>query len=288
MFHPDQAVSLFEEALAEFRSLGDRWGEASTLGSMSNALSYLDSNKAAELNSQARRILEELGDLLGTAELLYQGASAANDRLDADHAVEMIEEALVLFRQLGSNIGEGHSLEVFGEATALQGHATQARRTLEEALKVLTEVGDAHCSARTLHSLGSLDLEKGEPTSAMERFKEALVMSSRVDDKLNTARVLEGTGQAALAIGDTESAAILIGAAERHRNTLTTPRLRKEERRHKNALKDLYRQSDASSLDAAWNRGQSMHQAEAVAFALGYSPVENPTTPNRQENPTRP
>jgi tetratricopeptide (TPR) repeat protein len=288
MFHPDQAVSLFEEAAAEFKSLGDRWGEASALGSVANALSYLDSNKAAELNRQARRILEELGDLLGTAELLYHDASTANDQLDSDQAVEMIEEALVLYRQLGSSVGEGHALGVLGDATVLQGHATQARRTLEQALKVLTEVGDAHCSARTLHSLGSLDLEEDEPTSAMERFKEALVMSSRVDDKLNTARVLEGSGQAALAIGDTESAAILIGAAQRHRNSLAIPRLRKEERRHKSALKDLYRQSGASSLDAAWTRGQVMDQAEAVAFALGYSPVENSTTPKRQENPTRP
>ena len=286
MFHPDQAVSLFEEALTEFRSLGDRWGEASTLGRMANALGYLDNNRAAELNSQARRIFEELGDLLGTAERLYEGAGAANEQLDSDRAVEMIEEALVLYRQLGSRLGEGHSLGVFGDATVLQGHATQARLTFEEALKVLTEVGDAHCSARTLYSLGSLDLEDDEPTSAMERFKEALVMSSRVDDKLNTARVLEGTGQAALAIGDTESAAILIGAAERHRNALAIPRLRKEERRHKSALRDLYRRSDASSVDAAWTRGQSMDQEEAVGFALGYSPVENPTMPNRQDTPT--
>jgi len=279
MFLLDEATSLLEESIAMFRSLGDRWGEAVALGALSNAISYAGGDSAADLSNQSLRIFEELGDRLGTAESLDRGSKIADDQDDARHAVELSERALDLYLQLGSSIGQGHSLLALGRATAQLGQPTQARQSLHESFKVLTEVGDARCSARVEYELGSLDLGEDDLTGATERFREALVMSSRIDDKLNIARALDGMGQIALANGDSEYAAVLFAATEQLRDPLKVPRSREEQRRHEGRLETLRRGSTASSLDAAWVRGEDMDTEEAVAFALEYSPNENPTTP---------
>lgn len=280
MFLSDEAKPLLEESIAIFRSLGDRWGEALVLGTMSNAAGYAGGDSAAELSSQSRRIFEELGDQLGTAENLYGGAGIANRQDDPRHAVELAERALALYRQLGSSIGQGHSLHILGQATAQLGQESQARESLHEAFKVLTEVGDARCSARVQSELGSLDLDEEDLTGATERFREALVVSSRIDDKLNIARALDGMGRVALLGNDTESAAVLIAAAERLRATLKTHIPKEEKQRHEITLKELHQQSDASSLDTAFARGEGMNTEQAVAFALRYSRDEKLSTPN--------
>jgi len=280
MFLADEAKSLLAESLAMFRSLGDRWGEALALGTMSNAVDYMGGDSAAELSSQSRRIFEELGDGLGTAENLYIGASIANRQDDPRHAVELAERAFALYRQLGSSIGQGHSLHVLGRASAQLGQESHARQSLHEALRVLTEVGDARCSARVQYALGSLDLDEDDLTGATERFREALVMSSRIDDKLNIAWALDGMGQIALASGDSESAAVLIAATEQLRDPLKVPRSREEKQRHESRLATLSRESNASSLDAAWTQGEDMDTDEVVAFALEHLPSESSTTPS--------
>jgi tetratricopeptide (TPR) repeat protein len=241
---------------------------------------YAGGDSAADLSSQSRRIFEELGDRLGTAENLYVGASIANGQDDPRRAVELAERALALYRELGSSIGQGHSLHILGQATAQLGQESQARQSLHEAFKALTEAGDARCSARVQSELGSLDLDEDDLTGATERFREALVMSSRIHDKLNIATALDGIGQIALASGDSEGAAVLLAAAEQLRDPLRVTRSGEEKRRHESRLETLSRESNASSLDAAWTRGKDMETEEAVTFALEYSPSENSTTPS--------
>jgi hypothetical protein len=133
-----------------------------------------------------------------------------------------------------------------GKATARLRESSYARDSLAEAFKVLTEVGDARCSARVQYQLGALDLDEGNPAGATARFTEALVMSPRVDDRPNMARALDGMGWVALLDSDTESAAVLIAAAERLRTTLKTHLPEEEKQRHEITLKELHQQSHAS------------------------------------------
>jgi len=275
----DEATTLLEESVAMFRSLGDRWGEALALGTLSNTVSYTGGDSAEDLSNQSLRIFEELGDRLGTAESLDRGAKIADDRDDPRHAVELSERALALYLQLGSSIGQGHSLLSLGRATAHLGQPGQARQSLHESLKMLNEVGDARCSARVQYELGSVDLSEDDLTGAIERFREALAMSSRIDDKLNITRALDGMGQIALANGDAERATVLFAATEQLRDPLKVLRARDEERRHEGRLETLRRRLNASSLDAAWTRGEDMDTEEAVAFAVEYTLSENSTTP---------
>lgn len=286
MFLPEQAVSMLEKSLELFRSIGERWGEASSLGAMSNALSHLDPDKAAKLSRQSRGVFEELGDRLATAENLYVGGAVANRQDDPRYAIELIEKALDLYRQLGSSIGQGHSLHVLGRAMASLSQPSEARGAFQEALTLLTNVGDAHCSARVQSDLGLLDLDEADPARAEERFRDALVMSSRVDDKLNIVWALEGMAQTPQATRNIERATILMAAAGQLRETLETPRSREEERRRQRRLNDLGNQPDSTSFAAAWKRGEEMDQDQAVTYALGRSPTADAASVGSPRHPT--
>lgn len=268
MFQPEAALPLLEEARDVYTRIGDRWGEALVLGTLANALSYLESNHALETGKQSLSIFREIGDGLLTAEGLYRQAAIAVRHARPDPAIEWLDEAIELYEELGTRVGLGHSLQILGEARAMQGGTAEARDAFHKSLRLLSEAGDAHCSARVRRDLGSLDLSEGDVSSARNLLREALAESARVGDKLNTAWTLEVVGRLVAVEGDPEKGAVLLGAADGLRDTISAPRIAGEELEHNAVLEELQDRLDDHSFEDAWNRGRALDGEAAVAYAL--------------------
>lgn len=90
----DEAVAAHEQALALFRELGDRRGEALTLSNLALALATSDPDAAVARCEEARAILQELDDAHSEGQVLANLGALHNRAGRTDQAVECWRAAL--------------------------------------------------------------------------------------------------------------------------------------------------------------------------------------------------
>ncbi|MFC5744993.1 BTAD domain-containing putative transcriptional regulator [Actinomadura rugatobispora] len=126
--------ALVEEALAEHRMLGDRWGTAAAL------------SVRAEVS-------------------LYRG--------ETDRAQRDGEEAMALFRELGDRWGELKIVHVLGELAEITGDYERAERLRRDGLRVAEDLGLWNEASGMLARLGRVALLKGDLDQAEELHRRA-------------------------------------------------------------------------------------------------------------------
>jgi tetratricopeptide (TPR) repeat protein len=152
-----QARALYSEALAIYREVGDRPGEADTLLQLGNA--FCDTWKIKQMQAfydEARCIYRELGNRAGEAAVLI---AEGEMYLSLDSGLpnpKIYGEALAIYRELGDRVGEANAL--YNVAAGLQGSGSK-QRALElftEALAIQREVGNRVGEASALEDLAGL------------------------------------------------------------------------------------------------------------------------------------
>lgn len=146
-----RADSLYREALARYRALGDRRRSAWVMGSRGR-------------NAFAA------GDVMG-ADSLHRAALAAR-------------------RGLGDPRMLGASLNALGSVSWSRGLYPEARDFYREARAVRLETGERAALSQTLNFLGLAWRSLGEPDSARRSFDEALAITTALGDSLRTLDVL--------------------------------------------------------------------------------------------------
>jgi tetratricopeptide (TPR) repeat protein len=164
----------FEEAVALFRHLGDREGEALARGSL--ALAYL-----AELPPELDR-----AEAAGRASLAILEGRAPTIEAMAKVAL--------------------------GRVFVVRGDYAQARRWFEESLAQAESVGDLFASTLARTNLGWVGIAVGEPCGDL--FERNLVIATELGNIDGVAYALEGLIAIAVLGGDPERAGTLTGAAE--------------------------------------------------------------------------
>jgi tetratricopeptide (TPR) repeat protein len=146
-------VSVLERALATFRDIGSRLGEA-------NALCWLGD------------VLRETGKL--------------------PEAARVLNQALAVYREIGNRPGTASALHNLGSVHQTSGDVPAAEDLLAQARDLYQDVGDALGEAQTLNQIGTLRLESGQPRSARPNYRRALEISRSIDNQLEEDRALEG------------------------------------------------------------------------------------------------
>ena len=172
----ERALRLFEEALAVYRQLLDRAGEA--------------------------RILNRLGPPLGVV-----GRH--------DEAEQLVKSALELNRELGVDAEVVLSLHILGVAAYGQGRVAESVALLEECAHRSREIGDLQTLGVALVNLAEAALTLGEPARAGELGREALTLAGRLGAEITLLHGLSIVAIAEAREGDTWRAGVLWGAAER-------------------------------------------------------------------------
>ncbi len=147
----DEAWATYEEALELYRAIGDRFGEADTLYSLSMTASWnRDPDTGERLAEQARLLFEELGFKEGIGKaLLAKGFSVfKSNRFSA--ALELYEEALVIARESGNPALAATVLVGVGALTFHLGDRDKALKIMLDTVEETTQLRNDHITVWAL------------------------------------------------------------------------------------------------------------------------------------------
>ncbi|MBG0830453.1 winged helix-turn-helix domain-containing protein [Planomonospora sp. ID67723] len=220
---PVEAEDYFALALADFRSLGDRWGLAQTLSGMADLADWRgDRARAAALTDEALGLAEQLGATVDVAELLRRRADGRTRDGDLAGARDDYERVAELGHRAGAwELVAGARLGL-GEIARFHGELDEARRLCEAAL---TECSagwfDAGQTRVLVHvALGWIAVAEGDAAEALSWYRRALAAALDHRHLPVTARIAEGLAGVAMLEGDGERAALLLGIGTALRGTV--------------------------------------------------------------------
>ena len=194
----DEAEARYHEALPTFREIGDRVGEANTLGALGEVARMLARFAEAEDRyHEALLIVREIGDLVGEANVLNALGGAAGMLARFDEAMVRHHEALVIFRQIGARAGEANALRALGDAARMLARFGEAEFHYREVLPIYQQIGDLLGEANALKGLGDVAGMLARFDEAMVRYHEALVIFRQIGARVGEANTLQALGDAA-------------------------------------------------------------------------------------------
>ena len=138
----DAALKSYEQALALFRSVGARLGEAN--------------------------VLQAIGDV-------------QQFRKENDAALKSYEQALALFRSVGDRLGEANVLQMRGKMLIVAGNTQQGLQELENALNVYESIGAISGQANIHFFLGQLLAANNQFDKAIEMVSAAVSLGEKID-----------------------------------------------------------------------------------------------------------
>jgi predicted ATPase/class 3 adenylate cyclase/DNA-binding CsgD family transcriptional regulator len=268
-FGDDSAIpALAGEAITIARGLADDAIIADALselcwfryehGDLSAALAQIDEAVALARRAGDPRLI---GDLLGHR-AVFAGCAGDLDTAFADQ-----EEALALSRAAGDNYRLAITLSNFAVDELAAGELQAARAHLQEANMLADNLGYPNLSAALRENLGFVDLVDADPRNARRLFLDSLDAARITGVKSSYSRgALLGLALAASADGDPAVAATLHGVADEQAGRAyegIEVGLRDRDHAHLRAT------IGDAAFQAAYARGRSLSQADAIALAAG-------------------
>ncbi|MEU6742645.1 BTAD domain-containing putative transcriptional regulator [Streptosporangium sandarakinum] len=190
----------FAEALTGFRDLGERWGTAQALDGLALIAGLRGEwARARDLWGEALRLMEELGALEESADLLAHRAEALVRQGDPAAAVADYRRAGELTRKAGWPDAPAEVHLGLGRIAWYRGDLAEARRLFGAALRA-AEGGPLAAGTRTraLTALGRLAEAEGDPAGARLRHRRALAVAHRTPLTSDLAAAAEGWAGAVL------------------------------------------------------------------------------------------
>jgi tetratricopeptide (TPR) repeat protein len=156
----------YEAALALYRQVGDRLGEATCLRSLGDvALRGGDHTAAREQHEAALALYRQVGNRLGEANCLKGLGDVAPAGSPEER--EQYEAALALYRQVGDRLGEAESLSRLGSVYRRLGNHAAAVECFAALVAVAPQ------SAQAWNDLGDARERLGNWQDAVEAYREA-------------------------------------------------------------------------------------------------------------------
>jgi predicted ATPase/transcriptional regulator with XRE-family HTH domain len=261
-------VAWLEEALAIFRTLGDRVGCAEALLYLGQEASWrCDFARGEALVEEGLRLCQDLSSLLSGRALLFLGV-ARHAQGDQAAAERLFEESLALFRGLGNPWLAGHALVSLGRVALSRGDDRRAEALVEQGMALQGEVGTPWGAAEALIELGRIAQRRGDDRRALDLYRESLAMLWDIGGKSKYAACLEVIASLAVAQRRPEHTARLFAAAAVLRESFGIPLAPVEREEHERALASVRAQLGEPAFAAAWFAGRALTLDVAIAEAL--------------------
>ena len=268
------ARASFEESLAIFRGLGDRWGAADVLQSLAATVEYQgDSDRAQALVEESLAIFRELDDTDGIASALGTLGQIMHRRREYDRSEVLLEESLALSRAAGNTWRVTVQLSRLGSLLLDLDQHARAVPLLEESLSLKRALVDRPDAAWVLSFLGRAAVEQGHLERAMALLAESVTLFQELDLRWGIATCLGYLARAAALRRQPDRAVRLLGAAETLIETGGTPRSPADCAIYEPRLAALRATLGERRFAAAWAAGRKMPPEQAIADAL--SPHES-------------
>lgn len=173
-----KASDFLKQALAAWREVGDRNGEARThlfIGYIAGGLGQPD--KAADEFSQALALYRATGDKSGEGSALTALGLVHSSRREEEQAIRLHREAGQIFRVIGDRQNEAITLNALGQVYENLSNYETALENCREALKLFTERGTLDFAAISLFKIAQIYRRSGNDAEALRYFQECLRIS---------------------------------------------------------------------------------------------------------------
>jgi ATP/maltotriose-dependent transcriptional regulator MalT len=260
------ATELYEEGLAEWRTIGGQSGIASALNNLGViAHEQADYPRANKLYGEALDIFRELGDRQRMAATLTNLGIVARRQGDFDRATELYEESLAIWRDLGDRLRIALTLNNLGVLAFNRNDIPHAVDLYEEALVICRELEDRGVIALSLNNLAEAVRDQGDLSRAASLFQESLALRAEQGDRAGIAESIAGLAVVSARAGLNEPAVRLFAAADTLRNEIGVPLPPGDREKIEKTLTSLRAQLNANDFNAAWEAGRSMTPESAIA-----------------------
>jgi tetratricopeptide (TPR) repeat protein len=174
-----EALERYEAALAFYRDIGSRLGEANTLKAIGDVLQFLKrSTEALERYEAALAFYRDIGARLGEANTLQAIGDVLQFLDRRTEALERYEAALAFYRDTGSRLGEANTLQAIG---ILQEDLTLGLEYCQAALELYTQIGDKYSQSRNLiYFTSSILLKLGRQKEAVDALNRAIELAREI------------------------------------------------------------------------------------------------------------
>jgi predicted ATPase/DNA-binding SARP family transcriptional activator len=213
----DTAERELDEALARFRTLGERWGLGQALVARAELLSSRGrAEEAMAALTEAREVLDGLGDREDVGQILIRTASERARAGQLDQAERDLEAADRLAHEVGAEDQKLFVRLTRADLARWQGRLDEARRLLDRAIEDYRRGGFPveQVLAVALATLGHIEVAAGNLEAARDCHRRAMEVALVTHDRPVIARVVGLAAALALADGDPGRAAELLGVAE--------------------------------------------------------------------------
>jgi tetratricopeptide (TPR) repeat protein len=175
----EKARRRYEDSLATYRALGDRWGMASVSHHLGDLICMSGAPHEAEpLVREGLAIQRALGDHRGMAGSLRVLGVIAVSTGRLEESVRLARESVDLFREMGDRGHAAEALLNLGYNLGFLGRLEEAHRRLSQSVAIYRDLGfGGSWSSLSLSFLARIDMLLGQYEEADALAQEALVLA---------------------------------------------------------------------------------------------------------------
>ncbi len=206
-FDRQAARQAYEQSLALYQQLNDRWGTANALASLGWLIQHLGAyDEAKQLYSQSLTLRQQLDDHWGIADSLISLGSIALYQGYPEEAEQLVQQSIELHQTLGDRAGIAYSLSKLGETLIWLGQFAEAQTPLLASQTIYEDLGIRVEATFSIAMLANALIHLGDYEQAFEKAQSALSEFDVLDSQRGRAYALLMGGWAAIGSGDTETA----------------------------------------------------------------------------------
>jgi tetratricopeptide (TPR) repeat protein len=168
------ALARYETAIAIYREVGARLGEANTLKAIGDVLQFLDQRQdALQRYETAIAIYREVGDRLGEANTLKAIGDVLQFLDQRQDALQRYETAIAIYREVGARLGEANVCDALALACVAQKDYDSALRFHQQALHIFQSIQSLYDEGWSWLYIARVKVNLGQLTDAQQSYQSA-------------------------------------------------------------------------------------------------------------------
>lgn len=181
---PAAALPEYEKALAVYRAVENRHGEAITLGLIGNCYKHLgDRTRALDFLGRALKIKQELGDRLEEGKTISNIGLVCWEAGDYPKAIDHFNRAIAIAREVHDAHLEGAALNNLSLVYDEKGEYKQSLEQYQKALAIHRASDYREGESDALGNIGGVYLLLGHYSDAIDYYQQALALDQDLDRK---------------------------------------------------------------------------------------------------------
>jgi non-specific serine/threonine protein kinase len=255
-------------------------GRARALGASAYALHFLGDHEQARANAEeALAINEETGDHAGRARILIPLLVIASATGEDERHLQLASDLLATARRLDDRQNVARALAQLGSDALRRGDIRQALVLAQESLELAERLENRATVALAHALLGDVYLHGHDLIRAGAAYRKSLAIYFDIDYRHPVARGLAQLASLACACSQLQRSATLYAAAAARRAAIDIIVSPSERAIQDDDLAVIRARLTDEQFQSAWDSGQSMSVAAAIAYALETHPAPSATQP---------